>query len=355
MTAARAIPTARAVTVDPRSDALWSELAATPGASLFTSPPWISAVCETYGLAPEGRVVLGPDGRAADGFAWVRIRDARGDRLSSLPFSDRAEPFGGRPADWEPLAHDALACGLPLTVRCLDDSPAAADGRFVQVGEAAWHGLSLAGTPEEVHARASAGTRRNIRTAGASGLRVVADTDLRSVRRLHRLHVGLRKRKYRLLAQPVALFERLWSAFAPRDALLTVLAYVGDEPVAGALYLVWNDVLYYKFGASIAEALPRRPNEAVHSTAISWATRRGLRLLDWGLSDLDQPGLLRYKRKWGSEERRIVTLRAGAPPADRRGGELDGVLGDLTRLLTDDSVPDEITAQAGAALYRYFC
>jgi hypothetical protein len=31
------------------------------------------------------------------------------------------------------------------------------------------------------------------------------------------------------------------------------------------------------------------------------------------------------------------------------------MLGELTRLLTDDSVPDEVTSQAGALLYRYFC
>jgi hypothetical protein len=30
-------------------------------------------------------------------------------------------------------------------------------------------------------------------------------------------------------------------------------------------------------------------------------------------------------------------------------------LGELTRLLTDESVPDEITERAGAVLYRYFC
>jgi CelD/BcsL family acetyltransferase involved in cellulose biosynthesis len=355
MRAPPATSAARAVAVDPRSDPRWCELAATPGASLFTSPPWIAAICETYGFVPEGRVLVGQRGRAVDGLAWVRVSDARGDRLFSLPFSDRAEPFAGGAAEWDALVRDALASGLPLTVRSLDDAPVAGDPRFRLVGEAAWHGLPLTGALEEVHARASAGTRRNLRAAASNGLRTVAASDLESLRCLHRLHVGLRKRKYRMLAQPFSLFERIWSEFASRDGVLTVLAWVDDRPIAGALYLVWNDALYYKFGASIAEELPRRPNEAIHWTAIRWAKERGLRLLDWGLSDLDQPGLLRFKRKWGSVERRIVTLRAGGPPVDERGAELGEVLRDLTRLLTDDSVPDEIAAKAGAVLYRYFC
>ena len=229
MTASPAI-SARVVAVDPRSDPRWGELAATPGASLFTSPPWIAAICGTYDLVPEGRVLRRSGRSLVDGLAWVRVRDARGDRLSSLPFSDRAEPFGGDAADWDALVRDALASELPLTVRGLDHAPVARDPRFRLVGEAAWHGLPLTGALEEVHARASAGTRRNLRAAASNGVRTVAAADLESVRCLHRLHVGLRKRKYRMLAQPLALFERIWSEFASRDGVLTVLARAGRPP-----------------------------------------------------------------------------------------------------------------------------
>jgi hypothetical protein len=75
--------------------------------------------------------------------------------------------------------------------------------------------------------------------------------------------------------------------------------------------------------------------------------------LDWGLSDIDQPGLIEFKRKWASEEGRIVTLRSMT--ADLNGGQDAGhVLAQLTRLFTDDAVPDHITERAGSLLYRYF-
>ena len=82
---------------------------------------------------------------------------------------------------------------------------------------------------------------------------------------------------------------------------------------------------------------------------------RGLRLVDWGLSDRDQPGLVAFKRKWASVERSLVTLRAGEPAAGPAQRGFGAELGELTRLLTDESVPDEITERAGAVLYRYFC
>jgi lipid II:glycine glycyltransferase (peptidoglycan interpeptide bridge formation enzyme) len=197
-------------------------------------------------------------------------------------------------------------------------------------------------------------TRRNIATAERAGVEVFLDAGTEAVREFHRLHVGLRKRKYRLLAQPLELFERIWKAFAPADGIRTALAVVDGRPVAGALYLVWQDTVYYKFGASQAEHLALRPNDALHWQLIQWAHGRGLRALDWGLSDLDQPGLVAYKRKWASTEGRIRTVNAGGPPLGRSAA-VEQTLRVVTDLLTDPSVPDAVTERAGAALYRFFC
>jgi hypothetical protein len=44
--------------VDPVTDPRWRRIAEGPRASLFTSPPWISAVCRSYGFAPEARLAV---------------------------------------------------------------------------------------------------------------------------------------------------------------------------------------------------------------------------------------------------------------------------------------------------------
>jgi hypothetical protein len=77
--------------------------------------------------------------------------------------------------------------------------------------------------------------------------------------------------------------------------------------------------------------------------------------VDWGLSDLDQPGLVGFKRKWATDERRLLTLRAGTGEPRPGQREFGDALGGLTHLLTEDSVPDDVTERAGALLYRYFC
>ncbi|HLU58255.1 MAG TPA: GNAT family N-acetyltransferase [Pseudonocardia sp.] len=343
------------VPADPVTDPRWRRLAAGPGGSLFTSPPWIEAVCRTYGFTPEARIALDATGEPVGGFAWVAVEDVRGRRLSSLPFSDRADPLVPDAAIFGELLDAAKTGGDQLTVRCLDSSPASAEPRMRAVGEAAWHGTPLDAGIDELHRRLSGTSRRNIAAAERAGVRVEVRDDLDAVRAFHRLHVGLRKQKYRLLAQPPEFFENIWHEFHDGGRCVTLLATLGGEVIAGAMFLEWDDVLYYKFGASAPEHLRARPNDAIYWTGIRRGVERGMRLVDWGLSDLDQPGLIGFKRKWASDERRIVTLRSGTWLQAPEQEEFTRQLGELTRLLTEPSVPDEITARAGALLYRYFC
>jgi CelD/BcsL family acetyltransferase involved in cellulose biosynthesis len=337
--------------VDPRTDPRWAALASTPDASLFTSPPWIRAICDTYGFTPRARLLTDPAGSPIGGFGWIPITDFRGDRLVSLPFSDRAEPFVSDLTAWSRVADDLIRGDVPLRLRCFDRAVPVADVRLERTSEAAWHGTNLGIQLVDLHASLSHQARRNINIAHRNGVIVEVSDSLDALRTYHRLHVALRKYKYRLLAQPFTFFERLWEEFSARDGIATLLAYADGEPIAGAVYLLWNGVAYYKFAASRADRLTLRPNDALAWAAMRWATERGMHRLDWGLSDLDQPGLVSFKRKFASDERRIVSLVSEPPATGQDQGE---PLGELTRVLTADSVPDHVTELAGSLLYRYF-
>lgn len=342
------------LTVDPRHDSDWHALASGPYGSLFTSPPWLSAVCATYGFTPSAKIAFDDAGEPVGGFAWVPVADLRGDRLCSIPFSDWADPIVPDDATWHILVDGLFNPDTRLTVRCLHSDVPQRDPRLRVVGELAHHSTRLDVPIAELHRQVSAEARRNISKAEQSGVRIQASTDIDALRSFHRIHVRLRKHKYRLLAQPMELFEHIWEQFSQADAIVTMLAQVEDEPVAGGIYLAWNNVLYFKFAASLPEQLCRRPNDAIYWAGVRYAAERGMRMVDWGVSDLDQPGLLQFKRKYANDERRIVALRStGQPsPAQVDGGR---VLGEITQLLTDEAVPDDITKKAGRLLYRYFC
>jgi hypothetical protein len=132
-----------------------------------------------------------------------------------------------------------------------------------------------------------------------------------------------------------------------------LLAEFEGNPIAGVFFLEWGDTLYYKFNASLDSRL--YPNDLLAWEGIRLGCRRGLALLDFGLSDLAQPGLIRYKRKYASQECDIAMLRWEPQDHANIGAEqANRTLSRITQLLTDPTVPDEITAAASDELYRFF-
>jgi CelD/BcsL family acetyltransferase involved in cellulose biosynthesis len=317
-------------------------------ASLFSSPPWIEALACTYGF--EIRAVS--DGAGAF-LLFAHVHDLRGERILSLPFSDYCDPLVEDLATWEALVAPLLARGAPVRLRCLRNPIPLQDPRFAPVKRAMWHGVDLARDEAELWAGLGGSARQNVRRALRHGVVVREGRALEDVRLFHRLHARLRKAKYRMLAQPAAFFDQLLELFGP-EGLTVLIAEVAGEPVAALLLLQWQDTLYYKFNASTDQHL--RPNDLLMWEAMRLGRRQGATLLDLGISDLDQPGLLRYKSKFATEAKEVVFLQS-MPEArpDPVHDQASQMLGRLTRLLTEPLVPDEITEAGGAELYRFFC
>ena len=346
-------------TVDPRTDPAWLELANTPSGSVFSSPPWFSAIADTYGFDVAANVLFDGDSPRA-GLAYTELDDFLGNRLLSLPFCDYLDPFltgdeAQQDVQWNELVDPLLARGFPFQIRVLDTETPRRDPRLVVHDEMAWHCTDLTREEDEILAGLDRRARQNIRAAERHGVTVRFGSDLEDAHAFHDLHRHTRKNKHRLLAQPVSFFENIWKAFAPTDSIVVGFAIHQGEVIAASFYLVWGDVWYYKFSASIFDRSVVRPNELLAWESFKLARSRGCRYYDWGVSDLDQPGLVSYKRKLASEERRVTILRHTPPGfANPKGAEAGGVLGELTQLLTRDDVPDEVTKRAGEILYRYF-
>jgi len=141
---------------------------------------------------------------------------------------------------------------------------------------------------------------------------------------------------------------------APGNGFL-LLAYHCGKVIGGTLYLTWKDICYYKFNASDSESLTLRPNNLLTWAGVLEAKRRGCESLDFGRSSASQAGLIEYKAGYGAGERDIFAreiIPPGAPKAD--DADCRALLGGLTNLFISPSVPDEISEEAGAMLYRYF-
>ena len=249
------------------------------------------------------------------------------------------------------LADTLLEDGLQTDIRCLRSPFPVADGRFAVVKRSAWHGVNLERETEEIWSGLHEAARRSIRKSRGAGVEVRRAEDRSDLRAFFDLHLRVRKQKYGLLAQPFRFFESIWEQFLAGGEGALLLALHQGKAIGGVLYLRWKDTLYYKFNASDPSRLDVRPNDLLAWAGINMGRDLGLRLFDFGLSDYEQEGLVRYKRKYASEEKTVSFVRALDPGV---GDDVRKILSQVTELMVDESVPDAITERAGDLLYRHF-
>jgi CelD/BcsL family acetyltransferase involved in cellulose biosynthesis len=347
----RATPSLRRVDVSVATDPMWSELVESRTSDVFHSPLWASVLADTYGFDVRGRVLQEGD-RPVAGMAIVTVDDHLGRRHVSLPFSDFCDPLVDDPGQLAALMGDILAGEDAIAIRSrLGD---AAGHLLPEAGTLAWHGIAIDGPPEEIWTRIDPSARRAIRKATGAGVVVREADSLSDVRMFFELHLGVRKGKYHLLSQPWQFFEAIWRHFLEPGNGVLLLAEIDGRTVSGVLFLVWSDTLYYKFNASDLDTLELRPNDLVLWNGIEWAHRNGLLTVDLGVSDLDQPGLLRYKEKYARLRGQVTVHKRAAAEVTAASDQARSVLHELTALFVDPSVPDSVTERAGDLLYRFF-
>jgi len=342
------------VTLDPTTDPRWDRLLASRVGDVFHSPQWLRALRDAYDLPVEAKVLLADSGEPIAGFVYSPIDDIMDSRIVSLPFSDFCDPLASTPAEWAAVTAGVLTPDRRVHVRCLHSELPLNDPLLVPAGRARWHAVDLARDLDDIWQGIASSARRSIRKARDEGVNVRVAESLDDVRLFFELHLHVRKHKYGLLAQPWPFFECLWKHLLSEDHGRLLLAEQDGQVIGGVLLLQWGRSLYYKFNASQPDLLGARPNDLVIWHAIEHGVATGLERLDFGLSDWDQEGLLRFKRKYATEEKTIHSLQHVPHPPSQREVELRNLLPRLTSLLTRPDVPDAVSEEAGNVLYRYF-
>jgi CelD/BcsL family acetyltransferase involved in cellulose biosynthesis len=337
--------------IDPIADPTWvGLLQRSPSAEVFHHPRWLELLRSQYGYELRACCIANGDGLEA-GIPVARIESRlTGRRLVSVPFSDVCAPALARDADpaalralGPALAEQARRSGLELTVHApLPGTP----GAFVQPSFLR-HLLPLARDPAEVERRYSKSqVKRGIKKARREGLRMERRTDVAALDAFYSLHLQTRRR-LGVPTQPkrfIRRFERLF------DAGLGFVSLVLDEgePIAAAVFLTFNGTVTYKYGASAAEGLSKRPNNLLFAETIRWACEAGFQTLDFGRTDAGNEGLRSFKRSWGAEEVELsYTYLADRPPPPGPGLR-ERALGTAIR-----NSPAFVGRLLGAALYRH--
>jgi CelD/BcsL family acetyltransferase involved in cellulose biosynthesis len=342
-------PAATALETLGLDDPRWMALVeADPAATLFHHPAWSAVAAESYGYRPF--VLAAPDGAGglAAALPAMEVRTPlRGRRWVALPFTDHCPPLGAPSAAFaaalDAARRDAGATRLDVHAE-IPGPPGHPDA-----SGAVRHVLELSEDAEAVRRTFHKGqVQRGIKKAAKSGVTVRrADraSDLAEI--YYGLHLGTRRR-LGVPTQPRRFFERLWTQVMEPGLGYTLIAELDGAPVAGAVYLTWNETVIYKFGASDAASWGVRPNHAIFWEAIRTSCEAGYRRFDFGRSDAGDTGLREFKSGWGAEEIPLpYTAFADAAPGHGSGRAARALAPVIRRS------PAWVGGAVGALLYRY--
>ncbi len=308
--------------IDPATDPRWAAyLEHHPEATVFHDSSWIGLQVHVYGYRNKSLACF-EEGRITGVLPLLEIRSVlTGTRGVSLPFSDYSAPLADDEAVLQRLCSAVVAL---RTERCWKYVEFRGEVRGEDLQAAAAykrHRLILARDTEALFRTFDKSqTQRSVNKFEKSGAVVERRTDAGAMSAFMRLNY-LTRRKHGLPPQPDRFFEELHRTIIGPGRGFVSLARLGSADLGASVFLRFKDTIYYKFGASDEAYLVHRPNHGIMWDAIRWAGAEGYRVLDFGRSDLDGEGLIKFKRGWATEESDLTYYRSSASVAGQKGAD----------------------------------
>lgn len=282
---------------DPR----WRSHALEHADSPLQHPAWLDTLIGAYGLRARVAALTAGDGTVLASLPLIASKLPWRRRWTALPFTDALAPVAADAAQRERLL-GALAERphlKPALVRTRAQAPGWTSRRVGSV-----HTLDISAGLDEVLRAANRQTRQNVRVAERSerGLTVRALTSRSEFMGPHLALVARSRSRVGVPTQPRRYWSRLWEMHERGDAL-TLVVDVDGRIAASGLFLLGASEAVYKYSHADLVTRNLRTNYLLLAAAIERLNELGLRSLDFGITDLRNESLCRFKRQWGSEER----------------------------------------------------
>lgn len=339
---------------NPLTDLRWAEFVETKeNTSVFHTPAWLHALRLTYGYEPTAVTTSPPGAKLTNGIVFCCISSwLTGRRMVSLPFADHCEPLFESAEDGREI------------FTFLRSSVAAGDWKYVEIrprtsglraeinsqergGSFCFHVLDLKPSLESLFgALQKSCIQRMIRRAEREG---ISGEEGRSEALLEKFYGLMLKtrRRHQLPPQPISWFRNLIRCLGHRLSIRVALK--NGNAVASILTLSHKNTLVYKYGCSDADYHSFGAMPFLLWNAIRGAKEKGMQEFDLGRSDIDNPGLIAFKNRWGARTSMLEYVRFSHARPEHTGEY--PTMHIVKRLFA--CMPDRLLTATGKLLYRH--
>jgi hypothetical protein len=339
--------------IDPMEDERWGRfLQSHSAATIFHTPAWLEALQRTYGYEAVAFTTSPPGRELTNGTPFCQISSwLSGRRLVSLPFSDHCTPL----VESSEQLTDLLSS--------LRDSLDREKWKYVEIRAAeavlpdcdafernkvfVLHRLDLRPSLVEIFRNFHRDcVQRKIRRAEQSSLTYEEGRSESLLAKFYHLLLVTR-RKHGLPPQPVAWFRNLIACL--EDKVQIRVASKDGDPIASILTLRHKGVLVYKYGCSDHRFNHLGGTQLLFWKAIQEAKNDQLSEFDLGRSECDNPGLIKFKDRWGATRSMLTYSRLAFQHSQ---GVSSAAQTPMVKYLFTHA-PDRLLAAAGRVLYKH--
>ena len=294
--------------IDPTTDSRWDRFTNDQALStIFHTSAWASVIKEAYGYLPRYYILENEAGQIKAAVPLYGIRSRfTGERLICLPFSDYCYPLGVEGTDvsflLEFIKKDVKSGKATyLEIRGWQNGINPAELDLVARDYHLTYLIDLEPGVDAVRKQFHLSVRRGIHQAETRGATVHKTCTEDGLENFYRLNLATRK-KLGVLPQPLAFFRALNHHIFKNNLGFIFLAEWEGKTIAGVLFLIYKDTIYYKFNASDENYLRKRPNHLLIWEAIRYACANGYHYFDFGRCSEEEESLRAFKSLWGAKE-----------------------------------------------------
>ncbi len=302
--------------LEPREFAAWDRfVAGHPLGSICHTSAWRAALEDAFPhIKGHFLALFSPDG--SEIIAGVPVYSLNswllGSRLVGIPFATQGDPLISNTHEMSQLRAPLLQLAATLSrgkveLRGVRNSNPLEDCGFSRTSTVKHHYIRLDRDLPEIYASFSrTAVRRMVSKAEKRGIVVRPAGSIDDLKAFYDLFVSTRRR-LPLPPIPFRFFQALWNQFWPNH-LEILIAWQDNLPCGAVLGLKWKSAYSLEFSGESPGLQSVGVNQLLYWSAIKRACQDGLSTFSFGRTSPQNPGLIAYKRHWGTIEEDLANL-----------------------------------------------
>jgi hypothetical protein len=278
-------------------------LTSNSGSTIYHTPEWKEFLEQTFDYDSKYLFAKNDNDELIGMIPFFRVNSKlTGNRLMSLPFSHICGPLGPIDVTTALIEHTQ---NIPqgkkssvIEIRSFERIPGFDVNEsfstfilklFPQV-ENIWNGLDRGSV------------RWAVKKSKNDGVTVEITNDIESLKEFYELNC-LTKRDIGVPGHPWEYFHNLFTYVKPYVSLYS--AKLNGKIIAGGIMERYNNCVIYGYGAANPDQLGVHPYHSFIWKSIEDACNEGYETYDFGRTSQDNIGLIQFKKRWGSQERKL--------------------------------------------------